>query len=88
MPSWRVSEKAYLLSVLEKVEVTPVSYYPDDIADDCSDRVKVLMDFLMLEKAETESLNDVYSCIVFVQKRGCSISASYWEPQRASATIP
>ena len=69
MPSWRVSEKAYLLSVLEKVEVTPVSYYPDDIADDCSDKVKVLIDCLTLEKAETESLNDAYSCIVFVQRR-------------------
>jgi superfamily II DNA/RNA helicase len=69
MPSWKVSEKAYLLSVLEKVEVTPVSYYPDDIADDCSDKAKVLIDCLMLEKAETESLNDVYSCIVFVQRR-------------------
>lgn len=69
MASWRVSEKAYLLSVLNQIRIISVSYFPDDIADDSSDKVKVLIDCLMLEKAETESLNDVYSCIVFVQRR-------------------
>ena len=74
MPSWKVSEKAYLGSILERIHVNPASYYPDDIADDCTDKVKVLIDCLLLEKAESESLEEVYSGIVFVQRRDAVIA--------------
>ena len=69
MASWKVSEKSHLRKILEKIHVTPVSYYPDDIADDCTDKVRVLIDCLLLEKAESESLEEVYSGIIFVQRR-------------------
>ena len=37
MSSWKNSEKAYLLGILNQIVVSPVSYYPDDITDDSSD---------------------------------------------------
>ena len=69
MVTWKRSEKAYLLEALEKVEASPVSYYADDITDDSSDKVRTLIDCLLMEKATAESLNEIYSTIVFVQRR-------------------
>ncbi|KAF8963391.1 hypothetical protein BDZ97DRAFT_1919826 [Flammula alnicola] len=69
MVTWKSSEKGYLLSILDQVMVSPVSYYPDDIQDDLSDKIRALIECLLLEKAEAESLNDTYSCIIFVQRR-------------------
>ncbi|PPQ70610.1 hypothetical protein CVT24_000683 [Panaeolus cyanescens] len=69
MRSWRNSEKAYLSSVLGTVSANLVSYNEDDIAEDCTDKLKALVDTLLMEKAETESLSERYSCIVFVQRR-------------------
>jgi len=67
MRSWRMSEKVYLLSVLEKVTVSGVSYHEDDL--ECSDKVRALVDVLLVEKAEVEARNDRWSCIIFVQRR-------------------
>lgn len=74
MKSWRNSEKAYLSSILDTVKANPVSYNEDDINDDCSDKLKALIDTLLMEKAETESLSERYSCIVFVQRRDVVIA--------------
>ncbi|KAF8965408.1 hypothetical protein BDZ97DRAFT_1658958 [Flammula alnicola] len=69
MVTWKSSEKVYLSSILDQVVVSPVSYYADDIQDDLSDKIRALIECLLLEKAEAESLNDTYSCIIFVQRR-------------------
>ena len=69
MASWRQSEKAYLLRVLDRVVVAPVSYYPDDIDEGCTDKVNVLIKILLSEMAEGCSLNEVYSGLIFVERR-------------------
>lgn len=69
MVSWRHSEKAYLLQALDKVSLTPVSYYPDDIDQGCTDKVNVLLECLLAEMAEAESLNEEYSGLIFVERR-------------------
>ncbi|KAF8165137.1 hypothetical protein B0H34DRAFT_830272 [Crassisporium funariophilum] len=69
MVTWKNKEKSYLLSILDQVIASPVSFYPDDIADDCSDKVRVLIKCLIMEKVETESYNETYSGIIFVQRR-------------------
>ncbi|KAF9005526.1 hypothetical protein BDQ17DRAFT_1424006 [Cyathus striatus] len=69
MTTWKESEKVYLLSILKRVVASPISYYPDDIANDCSDKVRVLIECLLEEKFETEDRNDSYSGIIFVQRR-------------------
>ena len=69
MVTWKRTEKTYLLSILERITPSPVSYYPDDIADDCSDKVRALIECLLLEKAEVESRNETYSGIIFVERR-------------------
>jgi len=69
MVTWKLTEKAYLLSILEQVTAVPASYYPDDIADDLSNKVEVLIDCLLMEKGEAESLDETYSVIIFVQRR-------------------
>ncbi|KAH9482151.1 Dicer-like protein 2 [Psilocybe cubensis] len=69
MVTWRRTEKAYLLGILEKVVALPVSYYAEDIEDDCSDKVRALIECLLLEKASVESEDEQYSGIIFVQRR-------------------
>ncbi|KDR84248.1 hypothetical protein GALMADRAFT_133594 [Galerina marginata CBS 339.88] len=69
MVTWKRTEKAYLLEILERVVISPVSYYPDDIESDCSDKIRVLIECLLMEKAEVESNNESYSGIIFVQRR-------------------
>ncbi|KAF9464051.1 hypothetical protein BDZ94DRAFT_1257432 [Collybia nuda] len=67
--TWKNSEKTYLLGILDKIVVSPVSFYPDDIADDSSDKVRALIDCLLSEKHDTETENESYSGLVFVQRR-------------------
>jgi len=69
MSTWKNKEKEYLLSILNCVIVSPVSFYADDIADDASEKAKVLIQCLLMEKVETESHDDSYSAIIFVQRR-------------------
>ncbi|RDB26530.1 Dicer-like protein 2 [Hypsizygus marmoreus] len=67
--NWKNQEKAYLLSILEQVVVSPVSYYPDDIMEEASDKVRALIETFLSEKSDTEASNESYSGIVFVQRR-------------------
>lgn len=69
MASWRLTEKSYLLRLLKKMTLCPVSFYPEDIADDSSDKINVLINCLLQEKEDTEAENDFYSTIIFVQRR-------------------
>ncbi|KAG6876294.1 hypothetical protein C0993_004231 [Termitomyces sp. T159_Od127] len=69
MSVWKNREKVYLLDMINKIGVIPVSYYPDDISDECSDKVRALIDTLLSEKSDTESMNESYSGLVFVQRR-------------------
>ncbi|KAG6829276.1 hypothetical protein H0H92_005096 [Tricholoma furcatifolium] len=66
--TWKSSEKAYLLSVIERITVMPVSYNTEDIGDDCTDKVRVLVQTLR-EIYDAEDANEVYSCLVFVERR-------------------
>ncbi|KAG6909556.1 hypothetical protein DXG01_016804 [Tephrocybe rancida] len=67
--SWKSSEKAYLLKIINTVTVSPVSFYPEDIADECSDKVRALIEVLLSEKFDAESWNESYLGLVFVQRR-------------------
>lgn len=67
--SWKNQEKAYLLSILNQIVVTPVSYYADDVVDEQSDKVRALIDCLLSEKKNTETENESYSGLIFVQRR-------------------
>ncbi|KAJ6531839.1 hypothetical protein B0H19DRAFT_1188825 [Mycena capillaripes] len=63
------SEKGYLLGILDTIVVTPVSYDFEDIVEESSDKVRVLVECLLAEKEETESHGESYSCLVFVERR-------------------
>ncbi|KAJ7030465.1 hypothetical protein C8F04DRAFT_1113753 [Mycena alexandri] len=62
-------EKRYLKGILDKIVVTPVSYSPDDIVEESSDKVRVLVECLLAEKLETETGDESYSGLVFVERR-------------------
>ncbi|KAJ7104097.1 hypothetical protein B0H15DRAFT_8026 [Mycena belliarum] len=63
------TEKGYLLKILDQIIVSPVSYLADDMVDELSDKLRVLVERLLAEKAETEADNELYSGLVFVQRR-------------------
>ncbi|KAL0955016.1 hypothetical protein HGRIS_003937 [Hohenbuehelia grisea] len=69
--TWREEEKAYLSASLPATQnaLAPPSYFPDDIVDDCSDKVRALVECLLLEKEKAEAHNEAYSGIIFVQRR-------------------
>ncbi|KAL0955017.1 hypothetical protein HGRIS_003938 [Hohenbuehelia grisea] len=69
--SWREEEKRYLTNSLPNPQqsLTPPSYFPDDIVDDSSPKVSVLVDCLLSEKAQLEAQNEAFSGIIFVQRR-------------------
>ncbi|KAJ7756484.1 hypothetical protein DFH07DRAFT_820736 [Mycena maculata] len=61
------SEKGYLVDIIDRVVVTPVSY--DDIVEESSDKVRALVECLLAEKSETESNNESHSGLIFVERR-------------------
>jgi len=71
-PFWTTlshKEKKYLLSILDKVVVTPVSYNPQDIITGTSDKVRALVECLEDAKLDAETHNQSYSGLVFVTRR-------------------
>ncbi|KAH0826264.1 hypothetical protein J3R83DRAFT_5734 [Lanmaoa asiatica] len=67
--AWQSREKAYLIDHLKRINITPVSYEPQSIANGISDKLWVLLQTLEEEKERVESFNEVYSGIVFVTRR-------------------
>ncbi|KIK50014.1 hypothetical protein GYMLUDRAFT_253347, partial [Collybiopsis luxurians FD-317 M1] len=76
MPSWQSQEKAYLLGIINGITITPVSYYPDDITDEQSDKVSALLQCLLNEKEEAEKANETFSALIFVQRRDVVLALS------------
>lgn len=77
LSSWKDSEKAYLLTILRRLVLTPPSYITKDIVNCTSNKVVALINILIKEKAETEERGDAYSGIVFVQRRDTVIALSH-----------
>ncbi|KAF8891292.1 hypothetical protein BD779DRAFT_1670921 [Infundibulicybe gibba] len=75
--TWRDTEKAYLLSLLNTLVLSPVSYHPDDILEECSDKVRVLTQCLISEKTDTEANDESYSGLIFVQRRDTVLALSH-----------
>ncbi|KIY44501.1 P-loop containing nucleoside triphosphate hydrolase protein [Fistulina hepatica ATCC 64428] len=69
LASWKRSEKSYLSTTLRRVTVCNVSRLPDDILEGVTPKVHALVDVLLNEKANAEQDDDVFSGIVFVQRR-------------------
>ncbi|KAF8809234.1 P-loop containing nucleoside triphosphate hydrolase protein [Phlegmacium glaucopus] len=69
MSTRKNEEKEYLLNILNRIIISPVSFYADDIAEDSSEKAKALIQCLLMEKAETETHDEAYSTIIFVQRR-------------------
>ena len=74
MSTWKNKEKEYLLTILDCIVVSPVSFYQADIEEDSSEKAKALIECLLMEKVEAESNDDPYSAIIFVQRRDAVIA--------------
>ena len=74
MSTWKNKEKEYLLTILNSIIVSPVSFCEVDITEDSSEKAKALIECLLKEKVETESHDDPYSAIIFVQRRDAVIA--------------
>ena len=74
MSAWKPTERSHLLGILNSVVLTPISYHVDDIMEDSSDKVQSLVTLLLNEKLETEERGEMYSCLIFVQRRDSVIA--------------
>jgi len=74
MSAWKPTERSHLLGILNSAILTPISYHADDIMEDSSDKVQSLVTLLLNEKLETEESGEVYSCLIFVQRRDSVIA--------------
>ncbi|KAH8112986.1 hypothetical protein DFH11DRAFT_1689807 [Phellopilus nigrolimitatus] len=63
------NEKAYLQNILRRIELTEVSYDPNDIARECSSKANELIACLLREKEHSEAHGEPYSGLVFVTRR-------------------
>lgn len=66
---WQNEEKSYLLGVLSRINVQPVSYDDDAIISSVSPKTKALISSLLSEKAIWDANNEIYSGIIFVERR-------------------
>ena len=73
MSTWSNKEKEYLLSILNRVVVSPISYEEEDIKD-TSEKTNALIKCLLMEKVDAESNDDPYNVIIFVQRRDTVIA--------------
>ncbi|KIP08582.1 hypothetical protein PHLGIDRAFT_87922, partial [Phlebiopsis gigantea 11061_1 CR5-6] len=69
MASWQDREKRYLLSLISRVQIHPISYSPDDIQAGLSDKVREFLRCLRSEERDSRTQEDPFSCIVFVTRR-------------------
>jgi hypothetical protein len=72
--NWEPSERQYLLDILAKVDIIPVSYDPEDISQGVTNRVVALLQGLVNEKLDFESHGEEFSGIVFVTRRDVCIA--------------
>ena len=72
--TWEHEEKKYLLGILNRIVVTPISFEGEDVEDDSSEKANALIRCLLMEKVEAESNDDSYSVIIFVQRRDTVIA--------------
>ena len=73
MSSWKSSEKQYLLSIINRIVVSPISFEEEDI-EDSSEKTNALIKCLHMEKIEAELNDDSYNVIIFVQRRDTVIA--------------
>ena len=69
LSGWKSSEKKYLLKVLNMVNPSEVSIYDDDILDELSPKVTVLINSLLDQKFDEEARDEAFSGIIFVERR-------------------
>ena len=72
MLTWENEEKEYLLSILNRIVVSPISFEDEDI-EDSSEKTNALIRCLLMEKVDAESNDDSYNVIIFVQRRNTAI---------------
>ena len=73
MSTWENEERKYLLSILNRIVVSPISFEEEDVMDS-SEKTNALINCLLMEKVEAESNDDSYSVIIFVQRRTTAIA--------------
>ncbi|KAI0338992.1 P-loop containing nucleoside triphosphate hydrolase protein [Trametopsis cervina] len=74
MAAWQAKEKAYLLRVLAKLQLTPVSFEPTDILQGVSPKIHRLIACLKEEEHDVRVQGGAYSGIVFAQRRAAVVA--------------
>lgn len=74
MASWKNGEKRYLLAIIDKVQLFPISYDPDVIRAGISDKAHCLIRSLLVEEESFRQQDERYSGIVFVTRRDSVIT--------------
>ncbi|KAI0789681.1 hypothetical protein C8Q75DRAFT_764525 [Abortiporus biennis] len=69
MTTWGDKEKQYLLKALSQIKTVPYSDDPEQIRYGITERVRILIEGLLIEEAIARSTGEPYSGIVFVTRR-------------------
>jgi endoribonuclease Dicer len=67
--AWNEKEKHYLLTLLAKVRLSSVSFDDAHVVAGVTDKVEALIECLRAEKDAADAESEIYSCLVFVQRR-------------------
>lgn len=74
MSAWQEKEKRYLLGIISRIQVVPVSEKPEDVRLWSSAKVHSLVGCLIAEEASAETHDETYSGLVFVTRRDTVIA--------------
>ncbi|KAI0074129.1 P-loop containing nucleoside triphosphate hydrolase protein [Panus rudis PR-1116 ss-1] len=77
MSTWKEDEKRYLLSALNRIQLSPASTDPKVIRANLSPKVAKLVECLLEEEGLTRSDNETYSGIVFVTRRDTVVTLGH-----------
>ncbi|KAH8828152.1 hypothetical protein DL96DRAFT_1602006 [Flagelloscypha sp. PMI_526] len=74
---WEQQTLSYLRETFKGLVMTPTSFYPSDIIDDCTPKVGELVKSLLRHQSTCNARNERFSGLVFVEKRVTVAALAY-----------
>lgn len=76
LPNSRPEETEHFVKLLRSVRVNEISYSPDIVAENCSEKTEKFIEALLEERESWVSRGKMFSGLVFVTRRDCALALS------------